>query len=170
MTARIAILDYGVGNLRSVEKALEHVGATGTITAGHEEVRACDGIVLPGVGAFPKAMERVRALGLDQLVRERCDAGSGREGGRITEERRLREDAVGPIRDHSNGLPLGPREPAGVVPDAIRNAEPADPAPRSTRASRARARSRTRARTNPRASASASGGRCRRSRVHSRSR
>jgi glutamine amidotransferase len=75
MTTRIAILDYGVGNLRSVEKALEHIGATATITGDHEDVRACEGIVLPGVGAFPKAMERVRALGLDELIRERCDAG-----------------------------------------------------------------------------------------------
>jgi glutamine amidotransferase len=52
MTARIAILDYGMGNLRSVEKALEHVGATATITSDAAEVRAADGVILPGVGAF----------------------------------------------------------------------------------------------------------------------
>jgi glutamine amidotransferase len=75
MSARIAILDYGVGNLRSVEKALEHVGATATITQEAGEVRACDGVVLPGVGAFPKAMERIRQLGLDELIAERRDAG-----------------------------------------------------------------------------------------------
>jgi glutamine amidotransferase len=73
--ARIAILDYGVGNLRSVEKALEHIGATATITREPDEVRASDGIILPGVGAFPKAMERVREFGLDELVRERQAAG-----------------------------------------------------------------------------------------------
>jgi imidazole glycerol-phosphate synthase subunit HisH len=72
---RIAILDYGMGNLRSVEKALERVGAAATITADHGEVRECDGVVLPGVGAFPRAMERVRATGLDDLVAERRDAG-----------------------------------------------------------------------------------------------
>ena len=75
MTARIAILDYGVGNLRSVEKALEHVGATASISRDPAEVGACDGVVLPGVGAFPRAMERIRDFGLDELIRERRDAG-----------------------------------------------------------------------------------------------
>jgi imidazole glycerol-phosphate synthase subunit HisH len=75
MTARICILDYGMGNLRSVEKALEHVGATATITNDPATVRAADGVILPGVGAFPRAMESVRALGLDELIAERRDAG-----------------------------------------------------------------------------------------------
>jgi glutamine amidotransferase len=73
---RIAILNYGMGNLRSVEKALERVGASGTITSDHEAARAADGIILPGVGAFPRAMERIRELGLDQLVTERRDAAA----------------------------------------------------------------------------------------------
>jgi glutamine amidotransferase len=72
---RIAILDYGMGNLRSAEKALEHVGAHAEVTSDHEAVRAAEGIVLPGVGAFPKAMEAVRRLALDELLRERVDAG-----------------------------------------------------------------------------------------------
>jgi imidazole glycerol-phosphate synthase subunit HisH len=76
LSARIAILDYGVGNLRSVEKALEHIGATATITREPSAVRAADGLILPGVGAFPKAMERVREYGLDELIRERRDAGT----------------------------------------------------------------------------------------------
>ncbi len=75
MTARIAILDYGMGNLRSVEKALEHVGATATISRDEAEVRAADGVILPGVGAFPRAMERISALGLDELIAERREAG-----------------------------------------------------------------------------------------------
>ena len=75
MTTRIAILDYGVGNLRSVEKALEHIGAAAVISREPEEVRAADGVILPGVGAFPKAMERVRELGLDELIAEREGAG-----------------------------------------------------------------------------------------------
>jgi imidazole glycerol-phosphate synthase subunit HisH len=74
-SADICILDYGMGNLRSVEKALEHVGATATIASDPETVRAADGVILPGVGAFPKAMERVRELGLDELIAERRDAG-----------------------------------------------------------------------------------------------
>jgi glutamine amidotransferase len=75
MTARICILDYGMGNLRSVEKALEHVGAKATISSDAETIRNADGLILPGVGAFPKAMQRVRELGLDELTRERLGAG-----------------------------------------------------------------------------------------------
>ena len=65
-----------MGNLRSVEKALEHVGAAATITADPAEVQAADGLILPGVGAFPKAMERIRERGLDELIAERRDAGT----------------------------------------------------------------------------------------------
>jgi imidazole glycerol-phosphate synthase subunit HisH len=75
VTTRICILDYGMGNLRSVEKALEHVGATATIANDAATVRAADGLILPGVGAFPKAMEGVRELGLDELIGECRDAG-----------------------------------------------------------------------------------------------
>lgn len=71
----IAIVEYGMGNLRSVAKALEHVGAKPVLTSSHARVREADGIVLPGVGAMPKAMERVRALRLDALLRERVEAG-----------------------------------------------------------------------------------------------
>ena len=73
--ARIAILDYGMGNLRSVEKALEHVGARATITDDADAVRAADGVILPGVGAFPLAMERIRERRLDELIEERRRAG-----------------------------------------------------------------------------------------------
>jgi glutamine amidotransferase len=72
---RIAILDYGMGNLRSVEKALERVGVEATITARPDEARAADGLILPGVGAFPAAMRPVRELRLDALVAERLEAG-----------------------------------------------------------------------------------------------
>jgi imidazole glycerol-phosphate synthase subunit HisH len=75
MSARIAILNYGMGNLRSVEKALEHVGVAATITGDPAEARAADGLILPGVGAFPRAMERIEAAGLDELIAERRDAG-----------------------------------------------------------------------------------------------
>ena len=72
---RICILDYGMGNLRSVEKALEHVGVEAEISNDPGAVRAADGVILPGVGAFPRAMERIRERGLDELVRERREAG-----------------------------------------------------------------------------------------------
>jgi glutamine amidotransferase len=71
----IAIVDYGMGNRRSVEKALEHVGADPLLTADHEALRAADGIVVPGVGAFPEAMRRFRAAGLDELIVARAEAG-----------------------------------------------------------------------------------------------
>ena len=71
----IAILDYGMGNLRSVAKALEHVGAEPLLTSDHARVREANGIVLPGVGAMPKAMQRVSSLALDRLLRERVEAG-----------------------------------------------------------------------------------------------
>jgi glutamine amidotransferase len=64
-----------MGNLRSVAKALEHVGAAPELTADPGRVREADGVVLPGVGAMPKAMEHVRRLGLDELMRERVEAG-----------------------------------------------------------------------------------------------
>jgi imidazole glycerol-phosphate synthase subunit HisH len=71
----IAILDYGMGNLRSVAKALEHVGAESGVTSSAARVREADRVVLPGVGAMPKAMDSVRALGLDELLHERVEAG-----------------------------------------------------------------------------------------------
>ncbi|MDQ1686727.1 MAG: imidazole glycerol-phosphate synthase subunit HisH [Frankiaceae bacterium] len=71
----VAILSYGMGNLTSAAMALEHVGATVEVTSDHDRVLAAHAVVLPGVGAFPKAMEAVRRLGLDELVRERVDAG-----------------------------------------------------------------------------------------------
>src|SRR5438067_808037 len=72
---RVAVLDYGMGNLRSVEKALERVGAEATITADPGIARESDGAILPGVGAFPAAMRRVRELGLDALVSALLESG-----------------------------------------------------------------------------------------------
>jgi imidazole glycerol-phosphate synthase subunit HisH len=59
-----------MGNLRSVEKALERAGATPVRTRDHDEIRSCEGAVLPGVGAFPKAMRNVRELEFDVLIGE----------------------------------------------------------------------------------------------------
>ena len=72
----IAICDYGMGNRRSVEKALEHVGARSVVTSDHEALRSADGVILPGVGAFPEAMRHVEALGLGEVLRERAAAGA----------------------------------------------------------------------------------------------
>jgi imidazole glycerol-phosphate synthase subunit HisH len=72
----IAVVDYGMGNRRSVEKALEHVGARAIVTSEHAPLRAAAGVVVPGVGAFPRAMDNLRALGLDELLRELVQAGT----------------------------------------------------------------------------------------------
>jgi imidazole glycerol-phosphate synthase subunit HisH len=72
----IAVVDYGMGNRRSVEKALEHVGARAIVSSEHAPLRAAAGLVVPGVGAFPRAMDNLRELGLDRLLRERVDAGT----------------------------------------------------------------------------------------------
>jgi glutamine amidotransferase len=65
-----------MGNRRSVQKALERAGARAVITAEHSELRACDGLVVPGVGAFPAAMRNLRELGLDDLIRARVQEGT----------------------------------------------------------------------------------------------
>jgi glutamine amidotransferase len=70
----VAILNYGMGNLTSAAMALEHVGASVEVTSDHERARAAHAVVLPGVGAFPRAMREVRRLGLDELIRERWDS------------------------------------------------------------------------------------------------
>jgi glutamine amidotransferase len=72
---RIAVLDYGMGNLRSVEKALARVGADPIVTNDHHAIRTADGVILPGVGAFPKAMHNLRELELDGLIGDRLSAG-----------------------------------------------------------------------------------------------
>ncbi len=72
----IAIVDYGMGNRRSVEKALEHVGASVTISSEPDVLGAAAGLVVPGVGAFPRAMDRLAELGLDELLRERVATGT----------------------------------------------------------------------------------------------
>lgn len=66
----IAIVDYGVGNLRSVERALAHVGADALVTADPGALADAQGIVLPGVGAFEPAVQRLNASGLGELVTE----------------------------------------------------------------------------------------------------
>jgi glutamine amidotransferase len=72
----IAVLDYGIGNLRSAEKALQKVGADARLVTGPAAVESADGVVLPGVGAFGRCMEALRESGLDQAALSAIDAGT----------------------------------------------------------------------------------------------
>jgi glutamine amidotransferase len=74
--AEVGLVDYGMGNRRSVQKALEHVGARLTVSGDPQALAACDALVVPGVGAFPRAMERLAALGLDSFLSERAREGT----------------------------------------------------------------------------------------------
>jgi glutamine amidotransferase len=75
MRPRVAVVDYGMGNRRSVEKALEHVGAQAEITRDHDALRSADALVVPGVGAFPLAMQNLVRLGLADLIRAHVEEG-----------------------------------------------------------------------------------------------
>ncbi len=72
----IAVVDYGMGNRRSVEKALERIGVRASVSSDPDRLRMADGLVVPGVGAFPRAMENLRELGLDELIRDRVAMSS----------------------------------------------------------------------------------------------
>ena len=72
----VAIIDYGVGNLRSVEKAFRAGGVDAQISADEGVLRAAERLVLPGVGAFRACMEALKARGFERLVRERVAEGT----------------------------------------------------------------------------------------------
>ena len=72
----VAIIDYGVGNLRSVEKAFAATGCEARISREEEYLRRAERLVLPGVGAFAACMNALRERGFDRLVRERANAGT----------------------------------------------------------------------------------------------
>ncbi len=73
---RITVVDYGMGNRRSVQKALEHVGARVTVTGDPDALAHADGLVVPGVGAFPAAMHSLRELGLVEALIARAAEGT----------------------------------------------------------------------------------------------
>ena len=65
---RIAVVDYGVGNLKSVTNAMDYLGLKTLITSDAKELELADAIILPGVGAFPDAADKLRGSGLDQML------------------------------------------------------------------------------------------------------
>ncbi len=72
---RVAVLDYGIGNLRSAQKALEHVGADAVLTDDPQVAASADAVVLPGVGAFGACMDALRSSGLEPAVRAAVASG-----------------------------------------------------------------------------------------------
>ncbi len=72
---RLAVLDYGIGNLRSAEKAFQHVGADAALTADPDEIGEADAVVLPGVGAFGRCREALHDAGLDEVALEAVASG-----------------------------------------------------------------------------------------------
>ena len=72
----IVIIDYNVGNLKSVENAFLRIWLETIVSRDHEVIRQADGIVLPGVGTFPVAMENLKKYDLIDILNERKNAGS----------------------------------------------------------------------------------------------
>ena len=73
--AKVALVDYGAGNIRSVAKALERSGLTVEVTDSPGAVLAADGVVLPGAGAFADAMENLRGRGVEDAIKQSVEAG-----------------------------------------------------------------------------------------------
>ena len=105
----VAVLDYGIGNLRSAQKALVHVGADARLTADPGLIAEAAGVVLPGVGAFGACMDAVRAAGLEQPALDAV--ASGRPFLGVCIGMQLLYEAS----DESPGVPG-----LGVLPGAIR--------------------------------------------------
>ncbi|MBV9093978.1 MAG: imidazole glycerol phosphate synthase subunit HisH [Streptosporangiaceae bacterium] len=75
MTKRVVVLDYGSGNLRSAQRALQRAGADVTVTADPDAAADADGLAVPGVGAFAACMAGLRAVGGDKLIARRLELG-----------------------------------------------------------------------------------------------
>jgi glutamine amidotransferase len=71
----VVVLDYGSGNLRSAQRALQRAGAAVEVTADHDAAAAADGLVVPGVGAFDACMRGLRNINGDKLIDDRLRAG-----------------------------------------------------------------------------------------------
>jgi len=71
----IVIIDYGMGNLKSVRNALNYLGIENKISDDYDEIRKADALILPGVGAFPDAMDTIEKLGLAKVIKEETEKG-----------------------------------------------------------------------------------------------
>ena len=111
----IALVDYDLGNLRSVEKALETVGADVRLTSDPDLILAADKVVLPGVGAFGDGMANLRRRGLDEVVLEVVARGTPLLG-----------ICVGMQVLFQEGLEHGRHRGLGLLPGVVRQFESAD--------------------------------------------
>ncbi len=116
----IAVLDYGIGNLRSAQKALQHVGADARLTADPGLIADAAGVVLPGVGAFGRCADALRDAGLaDPAV---AAAGAAADGSGPPVPRHLHRHAVAlrPVRGEPRRRPASgcSRRPSGGCPTA----------------------------------------------------
>jgi imidazole glycerol-phosphate synthase subunit HisH len=75
VSPRVVVLDYGSGNLRSAERALARAGADVTVTPDLDAAAECDGLVVPGVGAFAACMAGIRRIGGEKVIASRVEAG-----------------------------------------------------------------------------------------------
>jgi glutamine amidotransferase len=112
------VVDYGSGNLRSVQKAFEHVGAHAEVGSDVRRIRDAAGLVLPGVGAFGAAMAELEARGLAEILRERVDAGVPFLGICLglqllfeSSEESPGVEGLGLVRGQVRRLPPGPKIP-----------------------------------------------------------
>ena len=116
----IAIVDYGVGNLFSLKSSLANLGQDTLVTGDASKLRRAEKIILPGVGAFGDAAEKLRALGLDEVLREQAQAGKPLLG--ICLGMQLLFDKSYEYGEHA-GLGLIPgnvRPLAGVIPESYK--------------------------------------------------
>lgn len=105
----IAIVDYGVGNLFSLKSSLAEIGANAVVTADAEVLRTADKIILPGVGAFGDAADKLRATGLDKVVIEEAKSGKPLMGICLGMQLLLEK-----------GFEYGEHEGLGLIPGNIR--------------------------------------------------
>lgn len=104
----VAIVDYGMGNLYNVQRACAHVGLASEITADVARVQAAAGVIVPGVGAMPEAMRKLRSLGLDHAILSAVDAGTPFMGICLGLQLLMRD-----------GTEFGPHSGLGVIPGRV---------------------------------------------------
>jgi glutamine amidotransferase len=128
----IAVLDYGIGNLRSAEKALQRVGADARLVTDADEADGADAVVLPGVGAFGSCMRALRHSGLDRVALAAIDRGTPFLGVCIgmqllyeSSEEDPDEKGLGVIGGRVRRLPAGVKHPQ-MQWNALELRQPAD--------------------------------------------